>query len=167
MHMKKYSTTIWPLALIWLVLFTAIIFFSFLGVKEMGRDLGLLDVISMSFLYIGSIMLVALVLFGWFTYEVITPNNYLNHVVCILFRRKVDIKSITHITQEGTYYALQNTIKSIYIYYTNSKGRERFLHLSMSLFDTKVLQQLFKDILEINPNIKLDKATEKLLRTGK
>jgi len=165
--MKKYRTTIWPLALVWSVLFVLIVFFSYQGAKETGKNLELLGITGMAFLYIGSIMLIALVSFGWLTYEEITSDKHLKHVVFALFRRKVDVQSITRITQEGTYYVLQNTIKSIYIYYTNTKGQERFLHISMALYGTSTLQKLLKEFLAINPNIKLDQKSEKLLKTGK
>ena len=82
-------------------------------------------------------------------------------------KKRLLIASITNITQEGTYYTLQSIIKSLYVYYTNENGKERFFHFSLALYYEKTAQQLLKDLLAINPNIKLDKGTERLLKSGK
>lgn len=124
------------------------------------------EVIVKSIIGLGSMLGLILVLFGWLTYLKLYDNK-IEYVEWLFYRRKAEVSNITHITIEGGYYVLQSIIKMMFIYYTDKKGCERFLHISMSLYDTETLQQLLKDLLAINPNIKLDKATERILRTGK
>jgi DNA polymerase III delta subunit len=157
--MKTYKTTIWPLVLLYVIGIFGLALIAYSATNNLlhvAKAIGLF----------ASVPTLAVILFGWLTYEEI-DNNKIIHVVWALFRRIVDIRDISRISEEGTYYMMQSMIKSIYLYYTNRNGKERFLHLSMALYNEKTLQRLMKDLLEINPNIKLDKGAERLLKTGK
>jgi len=157
--MKTYRTTIWPLAI---VLFIGVSLMMFGAYKPTKGIIWTLQIMSPMII----LLMVSVVSSGWLTYIKIN-NREMELVNTKLFRKKADIKKITHISQKGTFYVFENMIRSLFVYYTNDKGKERFMQLSMGLYDEKTLQQLIKDLLEINPNIKLDKTAEKLLRTGK
>jgi hypothetical protein len=156
--MKKYKTTIWPLSIIGLFAILVMIHANY-PAEDFWRTTRAFGIWLIP--VIGS-----LVAFGWLTYTKVVDSTELLQVQAAIYRKKAPIAKITHITQEGTYYVLQSIIKSLYVYYTNKDGDERFFHFSMSLYDGKTLQGLLKDLLEINPNIKLDRKTERLLETG-
>jgi hypothetical protein len=157
--MKEYKTTIWPFGIVCVVAVGGMALIVFPGTGKFWKDLEVFVVC------VAAPILGSLVLFGWFTYVRIYDAT-VKHVQLAVYRRAVPIANITKVSQEGTYYAASSVIKSLYVYYIQQNGRERFLHLSMALYSEETLGRLLRDLKDINPKIKLDDYCEKLIRKG-
>lgn len=156
--MKMYTTTIWPFATFNIILLVVMGFIGYSGI-----DVSRIGHVTKAFSALCFVVIGNTILFGWFTYVKIIDDKIMKHVQLAIYRKKALIANITHIKQDGTYYAASNIIKSLYVYHTLPNGKKRFFHLSMALYSGQTLSRLLRDLKTINPNIKLDNSCQKLM----
>lgn len=84
-------------------------------------------------------------------------------------RRTFSIHNITKIDRAPLYRGFGWGFGyQLFVYFTrDDDGTLDYTHINLNHYKKETTADLLKTLLEINPNIKLDKATEKLLKTGK
>ncbi len=80
------------------------------------------------------------------------------------FKKQTEIKNISRIQKGALYKGAGSIYPALWIIYENpTKQKEDYFGISLGMFKEKTIQELLKDLLEINPNIKLDSYCQKLI----
>lgn len=97
-----------------------------------------------------------------YTYVTITDTE-LKIVNFLFYRRTLDISSITEINDQPTFKMAKGSFRSLYIFYKNKEGEIKWIELRITIYPEKTLGKLIKDLKQINPDIKLNTYSEKLM----
>jgi hypothetical protein len=82
------------------------------------------------------------------------------------FPKKIDINRISHISIQQSYKGTKS-IKSLYIFFVNSKGDTKYSHVSLGLYKPTTLKELINDLKQLNPKIEIDEDVHKLIGKAK
>jgi hypothetical protein len=155
--MKKYTTDWKGISITFALLVGLWIFFAYFEAMKGTLLVGSLFVA----IPIGIGVLLATV-FSYATIE----GEMLRYMYFFYLRRTIDINSITDINDQPTYKAAKGQFRSLYIFYKDKKGDNKWIEFRITIFPEKTLGMLIKDLKEINPHIELNKYAEKLMQTA-
>lgn len=93
-------------------------------------------------------------------------DTTLKFVYLLFYRRTVDIPSITEINDQPTYKAAKSMFRSLYIFYKDKSGIDKWIELRITIFPEKTLGKLIKDLKIINPQIELNQYSQKLMESA-
>lgn len=135
-----------------------VVIFSFLMIPFVFR-FGIESLILIAWFIFGGLVLA----FG--TYTLITPDQKLKNVNFLYHRRTFSICDITEIRKIPLYFNLGWGFGyRLLIYFTNEIGEKDKTEINLNHYKKEDIADLLRTLLEINPNIKLDKETEKLMK---
>lgn len=155
--MKIYRTD-WKIAIIFLIGYIIWV----LGAKSIAFSD---QVFVNASLGMALLLVVVALLFTRLSYVSISGTT-LKFVDIFFIRRTVDINSITEINDQPTFKMAKGAFRSLYIFYKNNEGKIKWIELRITIYPEKTLGKLIKDLMQFNPNIKLNTYSEKLMRTA-
>ena len=97
---------------------------------------------------------------------VTTLGSTLTFVYLLLYRRTIDIHSITEVANKPTYIAARSQFRSLFILYKDKAGQEAHIELRITIFPEAELARLIRDLKRLNPNIHLDSYSARLATTA-
>lgn len=98
-----------------------------------------------------------------FSYASISERT-LKYVWLFFLRRTINIDSITDISDQPMFKVVKSQFRSLYIFYNDKSGDKKWIEFRITIFPEKTLGRLIKDLKNINPNIKLNTYSEKLIK---
>ncbi len=106
------------------------------------------------------------VLIAKFTYTIIDGNSLIH--VNGLSKKIISITDITELVIQPRFIIQKKQYKNLFLFYKNKNGDLKYIEFRLNenyLKDT--ISQLIYDLKKLNPNIKLDTATQQLIEQAK
>lgn len=157
--MKKYTANWIGTTFVFVIGLAIWVFGSYLQTQESsfsGNVFPGIELIAATFI---TVVILFVMVFSYAAIE----GKTMRFVWLFFSRRTIDIDSITDINDQPTFKVAKSQFRSLYIFYKDKEGEIKWIEFRITIFPEKTLGRLIKDLKQINPKIKLNKYSQKLM----
>jgi len=87
----------------------------------------------------------------------------LKFINLFFYRKTIFLERIVEISKQPIYIAASKTFETLYIFYLDKHDHVKWIGLRNAVFSKESMIGIIKEIIRLNPSVRLDKACQKML----